>query len=259
VQKTMTVLFSDVRAFTTLVEGMTPEQNIAFINRYLSHMEPALLQHHGFVDSYIGDAIMALFDRRPANALFAATEMLRRLRTLNQERAAEGHSQVNMGIGISTGLLTLGTIGGSNRLKCGVIGDCVNLAARIETTTKSYGVPLLVSGDTVSAIEENSTFSLREVDHVRVVGRRSPVTLYEVFDADPTPLRDAKHATLPLWREALEAYREGSLSVAHEIWEGLQPQLPSDPVLRIRLERCREYLAQPRLGPWEHVYELPSK
>jgi len=258
VQKEMTVLFSDVRAFTSLVEGMTPEQNIAFINEYLSKMEPPILTNHGFVDSYIGDAVMALFDV-PDDAMRAAVGMLQGLQDLNVSRRSLGQTSIRMGVGVNSGLLTLGTIGGPNRIKCGVIGDCVNLAARLESATKQYGVPLLVGGDSVDRLEEPRAFDLRIVDTVRVVGRHKPVTLYEIYDADPAPVREAKRRASAAWNEALKAYKSADLVRARDAWMAVREELPDDPVVALRLSRCLQLIDEPPGGEWDGIHDLMRK
>lgn len=257
VQKTMTVLFSDMRGFTRHVEGMTPEENIAFINDYLAAMEPAILDQGGFVDSYIGDAIMALFDGAPEAAVVAGVGMLARLGALNARRAAEGRRPIAIGVGLNTGELTLGTIGGPQRIKCGVIGDCVNLGARIESLTKHYNVALLIGDQTAAALPPGR-FLLREVDRVRVVGRMAPVTLYEVFDADPEALRAAKADTLAAWHEALALHGAGRFTEALAAFDALAPRLADDPVFALRRARTARYLDAPP-SPFTGVEELEHK
>ena len=141
-------------------------------------------------------------------AAFASTHFCGSLsrRMTNTQRNA-GSAPIHIGIGINTGRLILGTIGGETHLKAGVVGDTVNLSARIESLTKTYDVPMLVGGELVSALARPRDFCLRELDRVRVVGRSTPVTLYEVFDADPAPRREAKLALADRWTEALERYR----------------------------------------------------
>lgn len=259
VQKEMSILFSDMRGFTSLVEGMSPRENIDFINEYLAEMEPAILSRGGFVDSYLGDAIMALFPGAARDALAGAIEMLRRLAAYNTRRTKRGGTAVRIGVGVNTGMLTLGTIGGPQRIKCGVIGDPVNLASRIETATKRYGVPLLCGERTIESVASPGAFLVREVDRVRVQGRVTPTTLYEVFDADPEPLREKKLAIAATWSEALEAYRRGDLGEATAAFDAVRKVLPDDPVATLRHARAVRRAAEPRRGPWDHVEELTEK
>lgn len=255
VQKSMAVLFSDMRSFTSHVERMSPEENIAFINEYLAEMEPAILNHKGFIDSYVGDAILALFAGGPLDAVAAGVRMLESLRDYDRRRRTRGARPIEIGIGINSGTLTLGTIGGQERIKCGVIGDCVNVAARIETATKHYRVPLLVGDAAIEALHASS-FLVREVDRVRVKGHSGSVTLHEVFDADPEPLREAKLASLDDWRTALALYRRGDLLGALERFQRVCAALPDDRVAALRTARCEELVRAPQVPDWSATFDL---
>ena len=149
-RKNMTILFSDIRNFTTLSEAMTPDENFAFINAYLERMGPVIRDHNGFIDKYIGDAIMALFES-PTMRVRAGLAMLDTLDAFNAERRAAGLEPIGIGIGINTGSLMLGTIGEKHRMDGTVISDAVNLASRIESLTKDYHVGLLISQFTVES------------------------------------------------------------------------------------------------------------
>ena len=184
VQKEMSVLFSDIRNFTSMSEKMNPEHNFKFINSYLSRMEPIITQYQGFIDKYIGDAIMALFSGSADDAVKAGIAMLEQLKEYNHHRANTNYDPVSIGIGINTGLLMLGTVGGQNRMDGTVISDAVNLASRIEGLTKEYGVSLLISQQTFSQLEDANQYSLRLIDHVKVKGKSEGVSIFEIFDAD---------------------------------------------------------------------------
>ncbi len=258
VQKEMSILFSDIRGFTTHVEGMTPEENIGFINAYLRAMEPMIVSSGGFVEGYIGDAILALFDRGAESALTAALSMLRALEPLNRERIHDGKLPIRIGIGINTGPLTLGTIGGPNRIKCGVIGDSVNVAARIESLTRTYGVSLVVSGETLARVARPSDYRVRLVDTVRVVGRHSPVVLHELYDADAEAVRDAKDAADGDWKRARELYCEGDFANAEAAFARYAEKVPGDPVAALYRARCAE-LERRRPLEWDGVTSLDHK
>jgi predicted ATPase/class 3 adenylate cyclase/tRNA A-37 threonylcarbamoyl transferase component Bud32 len=259
VQKEMSILFSDMRDFTSLVERLSPEENIAFINQYLGYMEPAVLANGGFVDGYIGDAIMALFEGGADGALRAGTDMLRALREFNRARTKAGAPPCRIGIGINTGVLTLGTIGGTARIKCGVIGDSVNLAARVESITKTYRVALLISDDTYARLADPARYGIRHVDRVRVVGRSRPVTLYEVFDADESPWTERKLAYAASYAEAVEAYYARDFSAARGRFEHCLAALPEDPVLLLYRARCERYQVRPPGVDWDGTEELSHK
>ena len=259
VRKEMSVLFSDIRGFTPLVEGMTPQEHIGFINQYLSYMEPPIIENAGFVDSYIGDAIMALFDGDPDQALRAGVGMSRALEQLNARRARVGTEPVRMGVGVNTGELTLGTIGGPNRIKCGVIGNPVNLAARIEGLTKTYGCFMLVSQHTVERLRQPLAWALREVGRVIVKGQTVPVRLYEVLDAEPLPLREQKLATAGDFANGLALYYGADFSASVSAFASCLQRCPIDAAAARLLEQARARAAMADSVPWDGVDHLEHK
>jgi class 3 adenylate cyclase len=240
VARRMTVLFSDIRSFTTLSETMSPPDTFEFINSYLRAMEPMVGRHNGFIDKYVGDAIMALFDKRPDDAVLASIDMLRALDDYNDHGAGAGREPIKIGIGINTGNLMLGTIGGEARMEGTVISDAVNLASRIESMTKSYGVDILVSEDARAAMVDASAFEMREIDHVRVRGKTQAVRLYEVFNADPPALREGKVATKSQFEEALAALYGHRTADARALFEECLRRCPQDKAAHLHAERCRE-------------------
>lgn len=199
VERTMTVMFSDIRSFTGISQRIGAHDTFAFINNFLSRLGPAVRRHNGFIDKYIGDAVMALFDS-PVDAVQAGVEMLQTLNDLNVERTNSGEAPIRIGIGLNTGPLMLGIIGEDVRMEGTVIGDAVNLAARLESLTKKYRVPLLISEDTLNAIralQDNERIAqlnhnVRFVDSVVAKGRSTRTRVYEVFAADAAPLRAVK-------------------------------------------------------------------
>ena len=182
-RRTMSILFSDIRGFTTLSEQMSPDETFAFINTYLERMGPVIRDHHGFIDKYIGDAIMALFANAD-DALQAGLAMLAALEGFNAERRATGLPPIEIGIGINTGSLMLGTIGEKHRMDGTVISDAVNLAARIEGLTKDYAAPMLISEFTYRELSNPEASAIRPVDVVVVKGKTRPVAIYAV---SPSP------------------------------------------------------------------------
>ncbi|MBD2016909.1 PAS domain S-box protein [Microcoleus sp. FACHB-53] len=239
VQKEMSVLFADIRDFTTLSESMTPEENFTFINAYLSRMEPAILENQGFIDKYMGDGIMALFNKGADNALKAAISMLQRLAEYNKGRAKAGYIPIRVGIGINTGSLMLGTVGGYSRMDSTVISDTVNLASRIEGLTKEYGVSLLISHDTFSQLHDANQYAFRLIDRVKVKGKLAAVSVYEVFEADPPKIRESKLATKTAFEEALLLYNLHSFKSASQLFEECLHLNPEDTVAQIYLARCQ--------------------
>ena len=239
VQQEMSVLFSDIRDFTTLSETMTPQENFEFINGYLSHMGPVISVHQGFIDKYIGDAIMALFSGGADNAVKAGIAMLHQLTQYNQYRTHSGYVPIQIGIGINTGSLMLGTVGEQNRMDSTVISDAVNLASRLETLTKNYGVSLLISHHTFLLLQNPADYAIRMIDKVQVKGKFERVTVYEVFDADAAQIKEGKLATVQAFTEALSLYNMNALSEAGQRFQDVLSINPGDKVAQIYLERCQ--------------------
>src|SRR5262249_29396993 len=178
-QEDMSILFSDIRSFTTLSESMTPDENFAFINAYLERMGPVIRTHNGFIDKYIGDAIMALFTNAD-DAVRAGLAMLETLAAFNAERRPAGQPPIGIGIGINSGSLMLGPIGEQQRMEGTGISHAVNLAARVEDLTKTYREPLLMSEFTYQQLADPTAYDIRSVDVVVVKGKTRPVTIYAV-------------------------------------------------------------------------------
>ena len=241
VQEEMSVLFADIRDFTTLSETMTPQENFNFINAYLSRMEPAITSNNGFIDKYIGDAIMALFSDFADDAVKAGIAMLHILTNYNQDRQRVGYVPIQIGIGINSGSLMLGTVGGKSRMDSTVISDAVNLASRIEGLTKDYSVPLLISQQTLDRLRNPDDYAIRMVDKVQVKGKSQYVVVYEVFDADPPEIRSAKLANLPVYNEAMFLCDRKQFREAGKLFEECLRTNPSDQVARIYLKRCRDW------------------
>jgi len=240
VQKEMSILFADIRSFTTLSEQMSIEDNFNFINAYLSRMEPAIAENYGFIDKYIGDAIMALFSGCADDAVKAAIAMLKRLAEYNIVRQTEQRSSIHIGIGINTGSLMLGTVGGPNRMDGTVISDAVNLAARLETLTKEYGVSLLISHHTFLQLDHPVGYAFRAIDRVKVKGKSEMVFVFEIFEVDPPELRRGKLATKSIFEQGLWRYHQDYFKEAAELFQHCLKINPRDRAAQIYLERCQE-------------------
>ncbi|MFS8116980.1 MAG: PAS domain S-box protein [Microcoleus sp.] len=236
VQKEMSVLFSDIRDFTTLSETMTPEENFQFINAYLSRMEPVITENSGFIDKYIGDAIMALFNGSADDAVKAGIAMLEQLKEYNVSRHQPDRPPLQIGIGINTGSLMLGTVGGQSRMDSTVISDAVNLASRVENLTKEYGVSMLITHNTF--IQLNDIYDFRLIDRVTVKGKSQLVTIYEIFTADPPELRQKKLETKTIFEEALVLYNKERFTEARRLFSECKQINREDKVVQIYMQRC---------------------
>jgi class 3 adenylate cyclase len=246
VQKEMSVLFSDIRDFTTLSESMTPQDSFKFINDYLSCMELALIENQGFIDKYIGDGIMALFSGSADDALLAGIAMLQRLAEYNRNRALSGYAPINIGIGINTGSLMLGTVGGKHRMDGTVVSDAVNLAARLENLTKEYGVPLLITHYTLARLQNPMEYSIRFIDKVKVKGKSKAVAVFEVFDGDEPQVKESKLATKTIFEEGLFLYHQQATKQAAQRFEEVLSLNPMDRVAQIYQSRCQSQAEKPR-------------
>jgi PAS domain S-box-containing protein len=239
VQQEMSVLFADIRDFTTLAETMTPQDIFKLINAYLSRMEPAIIENQGFIDKYMGDGIMALFSGAADDALKAGISMLQRLTEYNQHRTNSGYMPLRIGIGINTGSLMLGTVGGEHRMDSTVISDAVNLASRLENLTKEYGVSLLITHHTLARLHYPTEYSIRFIEQVKVKGKSKAVAVFEAFDGDEPTIRQGKLATLKVFEGGLWLYYKRSFSEAAQMFEAVLTMNPSDTVAQIYLQRCQ--------------------
>jgi len=238
VQLDMTVLFSDIRSFTTLSERLTPEQNFRFLNSYLSKMEPSIERYGGFIDKFIGDSIMALFGTSADDAVRSALDMTASLREYNLGRLRAGYEPIRIGIGLNSGPLMLGIVGGENRLQGTVIGDAVNVASRVEDLNKTYGTSLLLTGHTLERLADPSAYRMRRIDTVQVRGRSRAERIYELFDADAPEVLEKKLATAATFEEAMKRYEEGRLPEARELFRDVYARNRYDLVSRAYIERC---------------------
>ncbi|MFZ4399944.1 MAG: adenylate/guanylate cyclase domain-containing protein [Bacteroidales bacterium] len=260
VQREMSVLFADIRSFTSLSEKMTPKENFDFINSYLEYMEPAINSNEGFIDKYIGDAIMALFGCSADDAVKAALDMRLQLMQFNKVLKEEGKSPVEIGIGIHTGNLMLGIVGGSERLQGTVISNAVNLASRIESLTKMYGIPIIISDSTLSCLVNKDHFSYRYIDNVRVIGKKEAVILYEVLDVKSNPNLCYKIIeTLPDYQKAIDLYREKSFTEAAIIFSHLNQICINDPIISMYKERSEHFNLKGVPDGWDGVEVIREK
>jgi predicted ATPase/class 3 adenylate cyclase len=259
VAKTMSVMFADLRGFTPLAESLDPRIVIALLNRYFSSMEPPISAGGGFIDSFAGDEIKVLFEGAADGALRGGIGMWRALEELNHQLQRQGWPSLQMGVGLNTGPVVLGTVGARNRIQCSVIGDTVNLASRIEQLTKLYQARLLISDQTVRSLTAPSQFELRRVDRVIVKGKHAAVDLFEVIDADGPQRRAAKLATRALLETALTLYLAGEFDGACQQFEHMQRIDPLDMVPELFIQRCHRNVASPPPADWGGAERLASK
>ncbi|MBE9039341.1 response regulator [Oscillatoriales cyanobacterium LEGE 11467] len=242
IEQKMSVLCADIRNFTAFSEQMSPEDNFKFINAYLSRMEPAILDRHGFIDKYIGDGIMAMFDRRAENAVKSGIEMLQTLKKYNQTRKKVDRQPISIGIGIDTGNVLLGTVGSRSRIDSAAIGEVVSCANRLEQLTKYYRLSLLISQETLSNLENSLTNQIRKIDRVRVNSQSPWQWIFEVFDADVSELRQRKLDTKSEFERAVSCYHQKQFSEARKRFQACWRHNPKDTVVRLYLQRTQQQI-----------------
>jgi class 3 adenylate cyclase len=226
--KDITVLFADIRSFTTLSEQMSPEETFKFLNSYLNRIGPIIRGRNGFIDKYIGDAIMALFPHSPKDALDAAIEMVRRMREYNEERQSYGLQPISIGIGIHTGSAILGIIGETMRIESTVISDTVNLSSRIESLTKSFHTTILVSGEVYEQVADAPEYKFRFIGNVVVKGKSKACKVYEVLSVYPNDVLSFFDSTEELFQNAIKLYNKKRYTEALNVFKEIHATNPHD-------------------------------
>lgn len=246
-QQDMTILFSDIRSFTSLSEAMTPQESFNFINAYLRRVGPVIRNHQGFIDKYIGDAVMALFPGSAEHAMRAALAMTHAVDLYNAHRRQRNYPPIAIGIGVHSGPLMLGTIGEEARMEGTVISDTVNLAERLEGLTKRYGSAILISAHTLACLEQPLPYQVRFLGRVRVKGKLKRVGIFEILDAEPLAVRTLKLQTAADFRQGLRAYYRREWAAAAVCFERVLAIHPEDRAARyyLRVLQRRMHLPVP--------------
>lgn len=253
----MTMLFSDIRAFTTLSGRMTPDETFRFVNSYLSQIGPTIREQHGFIDKYIGDAIFALFPNRAGDAVDAAIAMQHRVVTYNEGRARAGYAPITIGIGVHSGEIMLGTIGESQRFETTVISDAVNIAARMEGLTKVFGSLILATGNVVDGVNREA-FTTRRLGDVLLKGATHAVTVYEVCDADPADLLAHKIHTMGAFELGRIAYASGEFTEAYRHFQAVARE-KGDRAATYYRDRAAIMASAVQALDWDGVEHMESK
>ena len=264
-RRELTILFSDIRGFTTLSETMGPQELAQFLNRYLGVMTDLILTHRGVIDKYIGDAIMAFWgaplddDKHALHGVLSALSMVSGLEKFNAENQTLGLAKIDVGIGLNAGAVTVGNMGSEKRFDYTVIGDEVNLASRLESLTKTYSVNIIVSENVLSAITPEDRIAhkivSREIDRVRVKGKHQPVTIFEIL-APAKAMRLKAH--MEIFASALAHYYAGHWSDAINALETFLSEVEHDGPARLLLERCQEFVNDTPIN-WDGAFEMKHK
>ena len=260
-KKDLSVLFSDIRGFTTVSEKLTPEELVHLLNEYLTVMTDIVFKYDGLLDKYMGDAIMAVFGApldQPDHALRAcrtALGMMAELGVLQKKWLAEGRPVLNIGIGINTGEMVVGNMGSQMRFDYTVMGDSVNLGSRLEGINKEYGTNIVISEFTQSSVKD--ALFCRELDSVRVKGKKLPVRIYELI-GERASSQD-KAAFVNLFEEGLAKYKQGLWDEAIAVFRRVLEIRPGDPPSELYIKRCQMLKENPPEGEWDGVFTMTTK
>jgi adenylate cyclase len=257
------VLFSDIRSFTSLSERVGPQETVAMLNEYFTIMVDLIMSNKGILDKYIGDAMMAVFgapftaEQDADNALTTAVQMIQALNKLNSERVSGGREPIRIGIGVNTDKILSGNIGSDRRMDYTVIGDGVNLAARLESANKTYGTQVLFSEFTLADLTRD--YKIREVDRLRVKGKANAVTIYETLDVYPEALFPHMPQVLKAYEEGVQHYRKQDFKDSRTSFEKALNLNPHDALSRLYLDRVKHFIAEPPPSDWDGIWTMMTK
>jgi len=262
-KKTLTVFFSDVAGFTSISEKLTPEELVALLNEYLTAMTNIVLKYDGMVDKYEGDAIMAVFgapvhyDDHPLRACHVSIDMQKELISLRAKWKSEGRPELYVRIGLNTGPMVVGNMGALSRLDYTVMGDSVNLGARLEGANKQYGTYFMISEFTYEHVKDD--LETRFLDSLRVKGKAQPVKVYEVLERKENGLSEKKKKAMEFYKQGMESYLaqkwEDGIGFFRKALEADETDAPS----KVYLERCTSYKENPPPHDWDGVYVMTTK
>ncbi len=262
-RKDVTVLFSDIRGYTTLTEKLEAAQVVSMLNEYFETMVEAVFHCEGTLDKFIGDALMAVFgaplplENHAWSAVQSALDMRQRLKVFNTDRRMQGQPELRIGIGLSSGEVVSGNIGSQRKMEYTVIGDGVNLSSRLESITKQYGCDIVLSEHTFELCQDK--IWVRELDLIRVKGKLEPVKIYELVGDRIQPLDTKTQSFLELYIKGREAYKAASFDLAISLFRLAQALRPGDRAIDLHLSRAQTYLLKPPAADWDGVHTMTMK
>ena len=240
VEKEVTVMFADIRSYTTLAENLSPGETFNFLNEYLGRVGPVIKKNKGFVNQYYGDGIMALFLESPLDALQTAYEMMASINEMNTDRERLKLMPIRIGIGIHMGPLMMGIIGDEQRMDASVVSDTVNTASRLEGLTKYYRNNIILSSNVIQALPSNHHFQFRYMGEVLVKGRKNRVEIYDCFSSDKPELKLGKSQTLDTFQTAVNLYFNQSFEQSAEFFKKILQEVPQDNTSKLFLRKCED-------------------
>jgi adenylate cyclase len=262
-KREMTVLFSDIRGFTTFAERLDPQDLVTLLNEYLTAMTDVVYRHDGVLDKYMGDAIMAFWNSpvdQPDHArrgCLTALDMLQELHRLRDQWQARGIPPLNIGVGLNSGPMSVGNMGSSSRFDYTVMGDAVNLSSRLEGANKEYGTNIIISESTLTAVREDG-FVVRFLDLVAVKGKSEPVAVYELI-GQAGQFGTLSPELLATYEEGTRLYRAQRFDEAAARFSEVLAARPADGPSRMYLERCEDLAVAPPPPDWDGVFVMTHK
>ena len=263
-RKEVTILFSDIRGYTTLTENLGAAEVVSLLNQYFETMVEAVFNHEGTLDKFIGDALMAVFgaplpltENHAWLAVKSALDMRQRLQEFNQKRIFQSQPQIRIGIGISSGEVVSGNIGSQKRMDYTVIGDGVNLSSRLEGVTKEYGCDIIISEFTYNLCSDR--LWVRQLDKIRVKGKHQSVNIYQLISDRSTPLDANTQEFLHHYHAGRNAYVSRDFTQAISCFKSAEAIEPKDKAVKIHLERAYEYQQIPPPNSWDGVWTMSAK
>ena len=257
----VTILFSDVRGFTTISEKLDPRALSDLLNSYLTPMTQLVFENKGTLDKYMGDAIMAFwgapihFKDHAQWACRCALQSIEKLKELQKDWMAKGLPEIDIGIGLNTGEMSVGNMGSLTVRSYTIMGDAVNLGSRLEGINKQYGTRIIVSEFTQRAA--GPEFITREIDWVKVKGKKLPVRIFELMGEGQA--RPELVEILKIWNEAFTFYHQRDFTNALDCFRRVLTLSPDDEPSKLYVERCEDYLSESPSADWDGVFEMKSK
>ena len=259
VSKQMAVMFSDIRSFTALSETMTPQENFDFVNAYLREVSPKIREHRGFIVKYLGDGMMAVFPHGADDAVKGGIAKLQQVHRYNADRTNSGYQPIQVGVGVHFGHMMVGIVGEAARMQGDAFSDHVNLASRLESLTKLYGVSLIISEKVLDNLTHPEEYQVRFLDRVIVQGKQQPISIYEVLDGETELVREMKLQTQPNFERGLEHYRRHEFKTAKTCFYQVLAVNPDDKTAVLYLERVNYLIEKGVPENWSGAWTLSQK
>jgi len=254
-----TILFSDIRSFTSISESLSAEELVKSLNTYFNIMVSIIIAHKGTIDKFIGDAIMAIYGAPveykddPLQAVYTAVEMIGALEDFNKKQVRMGRPTFRIGVGVNTGEVVVGNIGSNQKLDYTCIGDAVNLASRLEGLTKMYGVPIIISENTYTYVKDS--IPIREIDAVRVKGKIRPVKIFQPYKV----LSENQKKAYDQFNDGIQHYRDRKFEEALNLFSSCDKLLQGDSPSSLYMDRCKELMVNPPAEDWDGVFTAKTK